>query len=69
MAGELSAMLDHIEQIGELDLDGVPPTTHVVESPTRCAPTSRARRCRARSRSPPRRRPQDDGFLVPSPQA
>ena len=31
MAGELSNVLDHIEKIGELDLDGVPPTSHVVE--------------------------------------
>ena len=31
MAGELSRILDHIEKIGELDLDGVPATTHVVE--------------------------------------
>ena len=33
MTGELSAILDHIEKISELDLDGVPPTTHVVEVP------------------------------------
>ena len=31
MSEELSAVLGHIEKIGELDLDGVPPTTHVVE--------------------------------------
>jgi aspartyl-tRNA(Asn)/glutamyl-tRNA(Gln) amidotransferase subunit C len=31
MAGELSKVLDHIEKIGELDLDGVPPTSHVVD--------------------------------------
>jgi aspartyl-tRNA(Asn)/glutamyl-tRNA(Gln) amidotransferase subunit C len=31
MAGELSAILGHIEKISELDLDGVAPTTHVVE--------------------------------------
>ena len=31
MARELSAVLDHIERIGELDLEGVPPTSHVVE--------------------------------------
>jgi aspartyl-tRNA(Asn)/glutamyl-tRNA(Gln) amidotransferase subunit C len=30
MSGELSAILDHIEQIDELDLDDVEPTTHVV---------------------------------------
>jgi aspartyl-tRNA(Asn)/glutamyl-tRNA(Gln) amidotransferase subunit C len=30
MSGELSAILDHIEQINELDLDDVEPTAHVV---------------------------------------
>jgi aspartyl-tRNA(Asn)/glutamyl-tRNA(Gln) amidotransferase subunit C len=31
MSRELSTVLDHIEKISELDLDGVPPTTHVIE--------------------------------------
>jgi aspartyl-tRNA(Asn)/glutamyl-tRNA(Gln) amidotransferase subunit C len=31
MASELSHVLDHIEKIRELDLKGVPPTSHVVE--------------------------------------
>jgi aspartyl-tRNA(Asn)/glutamyl-tRNA(Gln) amidotransferase subunit C len=31
MAGELSKVLDHIEKIRELDLTGVPPTSHVVD--------------------------------------
>jgi aspartyl-tRNA(Asn)/glutamyl-tRNA(Gln) amidotransferase subunit C len=31
MSGELSTILDSIEKIGELDLDGVQPTSHVVE--------------------------------------
>ena len=30
-AAELSQVLDHIEKIGELDLEGVEPTDHVVE--------------------------------------
>lgn len=30
MARELSGVLDHIEKISELDLEGVPPTSHVV---------------------------------------
>jgi aspartyl-tRNA(Asn)/glutamyl-tRNA(Gln) amidotransferase subunit C len=30
MTGELSSVLGHIEKIGELDLDGVEPTSHVV---------------------------------------
>jgi aspartyl-tRNA(Asn)/glutamyl-tRNA(Gln) amidotransferase subunit C len=31
MAAELSKVLDHVEQISELDLDGVPPTSHVID--------------------------------------
>jgi aspartyl-tRNA(Asn)/glutamyl-tRNA(Gln) amidotransferase subunit C len=30
MRDELSVILDHVERIQSLDLDGVPPTTHVV---------------------------------------
>ena len=68
MAGELSAILDHIEKISALDLDGVPPTTHVVDVPNalrarRAAPVA----ARARSCWPTRPPSHDDGFLVPSP--
>ncbi len=31
MAGELSTILDHVEKIEELDLEGVEPTSHVVD--------------------------------------
>jgi aspartyl-tRNA(Asn)/glutamyl-tRNA(Gln) amidotransferase subunit C len=31
MAAELSHVLDHIEKIRELDLENVPPTSHVVD--------------------------------------
>jgi aspartyl-tRNA(Asn)/glutamyl-tRNA(Gln) amidotransferase subunit C len=31
MASELSSVLDHIEKISELDLEGVVPTSHVIE--------------------------------------
>ena len=30
MASELSGILEHIERISELDLDGVEPTSHVI---------------------------------------
>lgn len=30
MAGELSGILEHVDRIAELDLDGVEPTTHVI---------------------------------------
>lgn len=31
MREELSGILEHVERIQSLDLDGVPPTTHVIE--------------------------------------
>jgi aspartyl-tRNA(Asn)/glutamyl-tRNA(Gln) amidotransferase subunit C len=31
MTGELSSILDHIEKIGELELDDVEPTSHVIQ--------------------------------------
>lgn len=69
MSEELSNVLDHIEKIGELDLDGVPPTTHVVE-------VSNALRPDVVDPSLPREvalasapAVSDGGFLVPSPQA
>jgi aspartyl-tRNA(Asn)/glutamyl-tRNA(Gln) amidotransferase subunit C len=69
MARELSGVLDHIAKIGELDLDGVPPTSHVVEVVGRLRPDE-PRPCLPRevalAQAPA---VQDDGFLVPSPQA
>ncbi len=69
MARELSAVLDHIARIGELDLDDVKPTSHVVEVtgalrpdvPRPCLP-----REVALAQAPA---VSEDGFLVPSPQA
>jgi aspartyl-tRNA(Asn)/glutamyl-tRNA(Gln) amidotransferase subunit C len=69
IAGELSKILDHIEKIGELDLDGVPPTSHAVEvanalradEPRPCLP-----REVALAQAPD---VADDGFRVPSPTA
>jgi aspartyl-tRNA(Asn)/glutamyl-tRNA(Gln) amidotransferase subunit C len=69
MTGELGKVLDHIEKIGELDLDGVPPTSHVVE-------VSNALRPDEPRPSLPREVALaaaplvvDHGFAVPSPQA
>ena len=69
MAGELSAVLDHVERISALDLDGVEPTTHVVElenvfradEPRASLPRERALE--------PAPDPADGAFRVPSPQA
>ena len=38
MASELSHVLDHIEKIRELDLEGVAPTSHVVDAPAPLRP-------------------------------
>ena len=69
MSDELSAVLGHIEKIGELDLDGVPPTTHVVEVSNALRPDivdpSLPREV-ALAATPER---TEEGFLVPSPQA
>jgi aspartyl-tRNA(Asn)/glutamyl-tRNA(Gln) amidotransferase subunit C len=69
MSAELSGILDHIEKIGELDLEGVPPTSHVVE-------VTNALRADEPRPSWPREEVlaaapavADDGFEVPSPQA
>jgi aspartyl-tRNA(Asn)/glutamyl-tRNA(Gln) amidotransferase subunit C len=69
MAGELTGILGHIEKIGELDLEGVPPTSHVVE-------VTNAVRADEPRPSWPREEllaaapaVRDDGFEVPSPQA
>ena len=68
MAGELSAVLDHVERIRELDLDGVPPTSHAVDvgnvTASRRAGARPAPRCR---RWPRRPSPWTGGFGVPSP--
>ncbi len=69
MARELSAVLGHLETIGELDLDGVEPTAHVLEdrSPLRADEPHRSLpREVALSQAPDA---SDDGFRVPSPQA
>jgi aspartyl-tRNA(Asn)/glutamyl-tRNA(Gln) amidotransferase subunit C len=69
MSGELSTILGHIETIGELDLDGVPPTSHVVELENvlrEDVPRPSLPRERALEDAPDA---SDDGFRVPSPGA
>ena len=71
MTEQLSGILEHVEKIAGLDLDGVEPTTHVVEL------TNRFRED-VPVEAPPRESlldaaPQtsdgNEGFEVPSPQA
>jgi aspartyl-tRNA(Asn)/glutamyl-tRNA(Gln) amidotransferase subunit C len=69
MARELSAVLDHVARIGELDLEEVAPTSHVVDVTGALRP-DRPRPCLPRevalAGAPAA---GDEGFLVPSPQA
>jgi aspartyl-tRNA(Asn)/glutamyl-tRNA(Gln) amidotransferase subunit C len=69
MAGELSGILDHVDKIGELDLEGTEPTDHVValENVLRPdEPRPSLPRERALEQAPD---PADGSFRVPSPQA
>ncbi|HEY4278238.1 MAG TPA: Asp-tRNA(Asn)/Glu-tRNA(Gln) amidotransferase subunit GatC [Conexibacter sp.] len=69
MTRELSAVLDHIEKIGELDLDDVQPTSHVVDVVNALRPDEprpSLPRELALSQAP---EVVDDGFGVPSPGA
>lgn len=69
MARELSAVLDHVATIATLDLEGVTPTSHVVDVTGRLRPDE-PRPCLPRevalAQAP---EASDEGFLVPSPQA
>ena len=69
MVGELSKILGHIDTINELDLEGVPPTSHVVEVANAVRPDiprpSWDREV-VLGAAPGR---TEEGFLVPSPQA
>ena len=67
MSRELSSVLDHIEKISELDLVGVPPTSHVIDvenvlRPDEPRPSWPAER--ALEQAPD---PADGGFRVPTP--
>jgi aspartyl-tRNA(Asn)/glutamyl-tRNA(Gln) amidotransferase subunit C len=69
LARELSEVLDLIAKISELDLDGVAPTSHVMEVTGALRadiPRDSLPRERALEQAPA---VQDGGFLVPSPQA
>jgi aspartyl-tRNA(Asn)/glutamyl-tRNA(Gln) amidotransferase subunit C len=69
MASELSGILEHVDRIGKLDLEGVEPTSHVVElenvwRPDRPRPSLPEEAALASAPEP-----QDGAFRVPSPQA
>ena len=69
MADELSGVMAHIDKIGELDLDGVPPTTHVVEVANALRPDEPRPSLPSEVALAQAPATQDGGFLVPSPQA
>jgi aspartyl-tRNA(Asn)/glutamyl-tRNA(Gln) amidotransferase subunit C len=67
MARELSVVLDHIERISELDLEGVPPTSDVIDvagALREDEPEPSLPRDVALDQAPA---VEDGGFLVPSP--
>ena len=69
IARELSAVLDHIATIGQLELEDVPPTTHVVDISGGLRadePRESLPREVALAQAPA---VSGDGFSVPSPQA
>ena len=69
MTGELSSILDHIEKISALELEGVPETTHVIEVENALRadePRPSLPRDAVLANAPA---VADDGFSVPSPTA
>ena len=67
MAGELSQILEHVETMNELDLEGVEPTSHVVELQNvlrEDAPRPSLPRERALEQAPD---VAEGGFRVPTP--
>jgi aspartyl-tRNA(Asn)/glutamyl-tRNA(Gln) amidotransferase subunit C len=69
MAGELSGILDHVERMNELDLDGVEPTTHVVELENVLRPDKPRPSWPREKILEPAPDPDEGAFRVPSPQA
>ena len=69
MNGELSGILDHIAKMAELDLDGVPPTSHVVEVANALRPDEPRPSWPRETVLDAAPAVRDDGFEVPSPQA
>ena len=69
MASELSGILEHVDRIGKLDLEGVEPTSHVVALENvwrRDEPRPSLPQDVALASAP---EPQDGAFRAPSPQA
>jgi aspartyl-tRNA(Asn)/glutamyl-tRNA(Gln) amidotransferase subunit C len=69
MARELSGILEHVEHISELDLEGVEPTSHVVALENVLRPDEPRPSLDRESALEPAPDPADGSFRVPSPQA
>ena len=69
MSEELSHVLDHIEKIRELDLEGVPPTSHVVDVVNVLRPDEPTLSLPREVILAAAPEPTHDGFGVPSPGA
>jgi aspartyl-tRNA(Asn)/glutamyl-tRNA(Gln) amidotransferase subunit C len=69
MAAELSNVLGHIEKIRELELDGVPPTSHVIDVVNALRPDEPAPSLPREVILAAAPEPVHDGFGVPSPGA
>jgi aspartyl-tRNA(Asn)/glutamyl-tRNA(Gln) amidotransferase subunit C len=69
MVGELSGILEHVDRIGELDLEGVPPTSHVVELENVWRADEPHESLDLEAALAPAPDPHDGAFRVPSPQA
>ena len=67
MSGELSTILDHIEKIGELDLDDVEPTSHVISVENVLRPDEPRPSLPHELALKPAPNPVEGGFGVPSP--
>lgn len=69
MAGELSGILGHVDRISELDLDGVPPTAHVVDLENVLRPDVPRPSWPREAILEQAPDPDEGAFRVPSPQA
>jgi aspartyl-tRNA(Asn)/glutamyl-tRNA(Gln) amidotransferase subunit C len=69
MAGELSGILEHVDRIAGLDLEGVEPTSHVVELENVLRPDVPRPSWPREVVLAPAPDPADGAFRVPSPQA
>lgn len=69
MVGELSGILEHVDRIGNLDLDGVEPTSHVVALENVLRADLPRPSLSPEAALAPAPEPQEGAFRVPSPQA